>query len=118
MKLKVSRSTRNKIVTLELSTSCFTDLENQMLDQLGEPIIEFDKAYGNNNVKFSKKIRSNFRVKVKFDANLDSDTDITADYIDAFLDELGEKLSEAMSKVSDEYNISLIPSEEYICIKY
>lgn len=118
MKLKVVRSTKNKIVTLELSTTCFTDLENQMLDQLGEPIIEFDKSYGNNNVKFSKKIRSNFRVKVKFDANLDSDTDITADYIDAFLSELEDKLSEAMFKISDEYNTSLIPKEEYICIKY
>lgn len=118
MKLKVSRSTRNKVVTLELSTSCFTELENEMLDQLGEPIIEFNKSYGNNPVKFSKKIRSNFRAKVRFDANLDSDTDITADYIDEFLDELQDKLSDAMSKVSDEYNTSLIPKEEYICIKY
>lgn len=118
MKLKVNRSTRNKVVTLELSTSCFTELENEMLDQLGEPIIEFDKVYGNNTVKFSKKIRSNFRVKVKFDANLESDTDITADYIEAFLDELKDKLSEAMFKVSDEYNPSLVPKEEDICIKY
>lgn len=118
MKLKVSRTTKNKVVTLELSTSCFTDLENEMLDQLGEPIIEFDKVYGNNVVKFSKKIRSNFRVKIKFDANLEEDTDITADYIEQFLDELEDKLSDAMYKVSDEYNISLIPKEEYICIKY
>lgn len=118
MKLKVSRTTKNKVVTLELSTSCFTDLENEMLDQLGEPIIAFDKVYGNNVIKFSKKIRSNFRAKVKFDANLEADTDITADYIEQFLDELQEKLSDAMSKVSDEYNTSLVPKEEYICIKY
>lgn len=118
MKLKVSRSTKNKVVTLELSTSCFTDIENAMLDQLGEPVITFDKVYGNNAVKFSKKIRSNFRVRVKFDANLESDTDVTADYIDEFLDELQDKLSDAMSKVSDEYNTSLVPKEEFICIKY
>lgn len=118
MKLKVVRTTKNKVVTLELSTSCFTELENEMLDQLGEPVIEFNKSYGNNVVKFAKKIRSNFRAKVKFDANLESDTDITADYIEEFLDELQEKLSDAMSKVSDEYNTSLIPKEEIICIKY
>ena len=118
MKLEVVRSTKNKVVTLELSTSCFTELENEMLDQLGEPIIEFNKAYGNNAVKFSKKIRSNFKVKVKFDANLESDTDVTADFIEEFMDELQEKLSDAMCKVSDEYNTSLIPKEEYIEIKY
>ena len=118
MKLKVVRNTRNKIVTLEIYTTCFTDLENEMLDQLGEPIIEFDKVYGNNNIKFSKKIRSNFRVKVKFDANLEADTEITAGYIESFLDELQDKLSEEMTKKSDEYNTSLIPKEEYICIRY
>lgn len=118
MKLKINRTTKNKVVTLELSTACFTELENEMLDQLGEPIIEFDKVYGNNTVKFSKKIRSNFRVKVKFDANLDTDTDMTASYIDQFLDELQDRLSDAMYKVSAEYNTSLIPKEEYICIRY
>lgn len=118
MRLKVVRTTKNKIVTLELSTTCFTELENEMLDQLGEPVIEFNKTYGNNSVKFSKKIRSNFRVKVKFDANLENDTDITADYIEEFLSEIQDMLSDAMSKVSDEYNTSLIPKEEYLDIRY
>lgn len=118
MRLKVARTTRNKMVTLELSTTCFTELENEMLDQLGEPIIEFNKSYGNNPIKFSKKIRSNFRVKAKFDANLENDTDITADYIEEFLDELQDRLSDAMAKVSDEYNTSLMTKEEYLDIKY
>lgn len=118
MKLRINRTTKNKVVILELSTSCFTEQENEMLDQLGEPIIEFDKSYGNNTIKFAKKIRSNFRLKVKFDANLEPDTDITADYIDEFLDELQEKLSEAMFEKSVEYNTSLMPKDELICIKY
>lgn len=118
MKLKVSRSTKNRIVTIALETTGFTDLENKMLDQLGEPVIAFNKPYGSNAINFSKKIRSNFRVKVKFDANLESDTDKTAEYIEQFLDELKEMMSDAMSKLEDEYNIELIPKSELIDIKY
>lgn len=118
MKLKVSRTTKNKIVTLTLETTMFTDLENKMLDQLGEPVISFNKPYGSNSINFSKKIRSNFRVKVKFDANLENETDKTAEYIEQFLDELKDKLSDAMNKLEGEYNIELIPKDELIEIKY
>ena len=118
MKLRVVRSTKNKIITLELSTFCFTELENEMLDQLGEPVISMDKSYGNNIVKFAKKIRSNFKVKVKFDANLESSTDRTAELVEQFLEEIQEKLEVAMSSISDEYNEELIPKEEIIQINY
>lgn len=118
MRLKVARSTKNKVITLELTTMCFSDLENEMLEQLGEPVIEMDRNYGNNPIKFSKKIKSNFKVKVKFDANLDSNTDITAGYVDEFLDELQGKLEDAMSKLEDDYNEDLVPQEQIIDIVY
>ena len=60
MRLKVTRTTKNKVITLELSTMCFTELENEMLEQLGEPIISIDRSYGQNPIKFAKKIKSNF----------------------------------------------------------
>lgn len=118
MKLKLTKTTRNKVVTLELETQCFTQTENEMLDQLGEPKIEFDKSYGNHIVKFSKKIRSNFKVRVKFDGNLDSTTDITAGYVESFLEELQTKLADEMSNLLNEYNVELAPAEKVIEIKY
>lgn len=118
MRLKVTRTTKNKVITLELSTMCFTDLENEMLEQLGEPIVSIDKSYGQNPVKFSKKIKSNFKVKVKFDSNLDANTDITASLVDEFMEDIQEKLEEAMSKLEDDYNEDLIPQEKIIEINY
>lgn len=118
MNLKVLRTTKNKVVTIVLETTCFNEDENAMLDQLGEPIISMCNSYGNNAINFSKKIRSNFRVKVKFDANLENDTDKTADFVDQFMDDVKELLSEAMSQLSDEYNEDLISKEEIINIKY
>lgn len=118
MRLKLTKTTRNKVVTLELETLDFTQAENEMLDQLGEPIIKFDKSYGNHVVKFSKKIRSNFRVRIKFDGNLDSTTDVTANYIESFEEELKTKLSDAMSNLLNDYNEELAPAQELIDIKY
>lgn len=118
MRLKVTRTTKNKVITLELSTMCFTDLENEMLEQLGEPVIEIDRNYGNNPIKFSKKIKSNFKVKVKFDSNLDATTDITANLVEEFLEDIQTKLEDAMAKLVDDYNEDLVPQEQIIDIKY
>jgi DNA-binding protein YbaB len=118
MKLKVTRTTKNKVITLELNTQCFTELENEMLEQLGEPVISIDRNYGQNPVKFSKKIKSNFKIKVKFDSNLDATTDITTDLVEEFLEDVQEKLEEAMSKLVDDYNEELVPKETIIDIKY
>lgn len=118
MRLKVTRTTKNKVITLELNTQCFTALENEMLEQLGEPIIEIDKNYGSNPVRFSKKIKSNFKVKVKFDSNLDANTDITADLVEEFLEDLQTKLEDAMSKLADDYNEDLVSQEQLIDIIY
>ena len=118
MKLRITRSTKNKVVTLEIATVEFTTKEHQMLDQIGEPVIDFNKLYGNNVIKFSKKIRSNFKVRVKFDANLESDTDTTADYIEAFIEDLKDMLSEAMEQVADQYSDFLIPAKQLINIEY
>lgn len=118
MKLRISRSTRNKIVTLELETVAFTDKENRMLDQLGEPVIEIDKTYGNHPVKFSKKIRTNFRLRIRFDGNLDLNTDITGDLINEFQEELETKLSDAMTNLLNNYSDDFNTKEEVIEIKY
>lgn len=118
MKLRVRRATKNKVVTLELETIDFTEKENSMLDQLGEPIIDVDQTYGNNAVKFSKKIRTGFKVKIRFDANLENNTEMTAQYIEQFIEYIQEELAVAMSKLSDEYNDELVPKDQTFEINY
>lgn len=118
MKLRVRRATKNKVITLELETIDFTEKENGMLDQLGEPYIEVDQSYGNNAVKFYKKIRTGFKVKVKFDANLENNTEKTAEYIEQFIEYIQEELATAMSKLSDEYNEELVPKDQTFEISY
>lgn len=117
MNLSIKKTTRNKIVTIELETKDFSTFENQMLDQLGEPEIEFDKSYGSNPIKFKKRIRNGFKVKVRFDIGLD-DSDKTSEYIDEFLEELKEKLSDAMYELSNTYNEDLRSSVETVAIRY
>lgn len=118
MDLKVKKVTKNKVVAIELSTFNFTQLENKMLDELGEPFIEFNKSYGSNAINFKKRIRTGFKVKVKFDASLETDTDKTAEYISDFLEELKDKLSDAMFEVEGQYNDDLKTCEEVTHIKY
>lgn len=118
MNLKVKTSTRNKVVTVELETMDFTELENEMLDQVGEPEIIMDKKYGGHTVKFMKKIRSNFKVRVKFDGNQDLTTNETVEYVQAFIDEVQLELEEAMEQIAANYNLDLIAKEEIIEIKY
>lgn len=118
MKLSVRRFTKNKMVTIELSTTDFSEKENSMLDQLGEPVIEIDKNYGQNPIKFSKKIRTGFKVKVRFDANLEENTDVTATYIESFIEFLQDEMSLAMSQLEFDYTEELIPQEVMIEIEY
>ena len=107
MYLTTKKETRNKIVTITLTTEQFTDKENAMLDQLGEPVITINKSYGANGINFSKKIRTGFKVKVKFDISLDKDSDKTAEYVDSFLEELKEQLSNKMYELESSYNEEL-----------
>lgn len=118
MDLSIKKTTKNKIVTIELETKNFTSNENIMLDQMGEPEIEFNKSYGANPVNFKKRIRSGFKVRVKFDINLEGDSDRTAEFIDAFLEELKDKLSEAMFNLSNSYNEELKSSTKLVKIEY
>lgn len=118
MKLNVKKTTRNKVVTIELYTFDFTEKENAMLDQLDEPVIEFEKTYGANVIKFTKRIRTGFKVRVKFDATLNNDIIDTADYVTDFLNEVREMLEDSMANLKMEFNDELKSSEDVYEIKY
>lgn len=118
MRLKYEKFIKNNIITLILETTDFDCKENQALDMFGEPEIHFEKQYsGKHNVAFCKKLRSNFKVKVKFDGS--EDIEEAAEAANLFLEELEELLQETISECVDK--LSEIDFEEgtgYIQIKY
>lgn len=103
MRLKVLKSINKRIITLEIETTDFTYDENKMLDILGEPIVSFKKVYGANlAVEIEKRIRTGFKVKVKFDG---TDDIVAADKAsDKFLEDLPEYISKTMEKLKTLYD--------------
>ena len=118
MQLKVNKVTKNKMVTVILETIGFTLDETRMLDQLGEPIIAMDRCYGSNPVKFSKKVRSGFKIKVRFDASLENDVDVTAGYVDTFIDDVQLQIEDKMFDLSTEFSEDLVTAQEIKPIQY
>lgn len=121
MKIKVLKNISKRIITLELETTSFTAEENKMLDILGEPVIKFDKVYGPNlAVSIDKRIRTGFKVKVKFDG---TDDIVAADNAsNQFLEDLPEKLASVMEKLKELY-VDIDGAKEnvpptYIDVKY
>lgn len=118
MRLKYEKTVKNNIITLTLETFDFDKKENTALDQFGEPEISFEKQYlGKYNVAFTKKLRSNFRVKVKFNGTDDIET--AAEAANLFLEELEELLQETISEYVDKLSdIDFETGSGYIQIKY
>lgn len=103
MKLKVLKKIAKRIITLEIETTSFTAEENKMLDILGEPIVKFEKVYGDNlAVSLERRIRTGFKTKIKFDG---TDDIVEADAAaEQFLEDLPEKLSSVMEKLKMLYD--------------
>lgn len=103
MKLKVLKSINKRMITLEIETTSFTPEENKMLDILGEPIVKMEKMYGDNlGVSIEKRIRTGFKIKVRFDGTEDI---VAADAAsDKFLEDLPELLSNTMEKLKSLYD--------------
>lgn len=100
MQLKINTSIRKSIITVELETVNFCAIENKMLDQFGEPVFDFEKCYfGEFAVSIHKKIRSNFKVKVRFDGTKDIDKASLA--VNQFIDEIKEALPLLMETFMD-----------------
>ena len=117
MKLKVARDTKNMIVKLELESVDFTELEDKMLNQLGEPFVTIDKNYGVHAIKFSKRIRRGFKTSVTFDARLDS-TKETAYHVEVFLKDVKDEMRIQMRALLDNYEEELKTTRQIIDINY
>lgn len=115
MKLRITQSVKNKKVKILLETIEFSQKENQILDQLGEPLITLEKAYGANMIKITdRKIRSGFKPKVEFDGNLEKSMEACAEQIDKFKEDIQNLLVETMDKLSDDYSSDLAVTTETV----
>ncbi len=116
MQLKIETTIKKSIITVELETCNFTALENKMLDQFSEPVFVLEKMYGNEfAVSINKKIRSNFKVKLKFDGTADMEKAALAanDFVEEIKDLVIEFMEEFMDKAED---IEIQPGTEYVDI--
>lgn len=100
MQLKIVTSIKNSIISVELETINFSGTENKMLDQFGEPIYHLEAIYQQEfAVSIHKKIRSNFKVKVRFDGTKDIDKASLA--VNEFIDQIKEEIPIFMDQYID-----------------
>lgn len=123
MQLKYFKDLKDKVVTINLETSGFTKEELDMLDDFGEPIIVFDKVYGltvNHHIKFERKIKSGFKLSLKFDGIIDLEDAINSSK--EFMEDIQVALSDAMRELKEKaeriYSISFDEGRGFVDINY
>lgn len=112
MRLKAKTQIKNRVVNMLIETTDFTNDENNMLDQVGEPLIYINKSYGPNPIKIEKKVRSGFRVMIKFDGNLSENMEDVNGYADELIEDINLKINEAMNIASLDYSEALNSKKE------
>lgn len=101
MQLRYDNSVKNRIITVELETTHFTQKEVNALEKFGEPLIAIEKVYRQSfPVKVEKRIRTGFKIKVKFDGTEDMQEAVEA--ANAFIEDVTELLTESMSELIDQ----------------
>lgn len=115
MQLKFNKTIRKNIVTVDLEAIKFTEYELEALRRFDAPVISVEKMYPLNNdnasfpVKFQKKLRQSFRIRVKFDGTNDIESACNA--AESFYDDIREiiedKLYELTDKLEDSFTHDL-----------
>ena len=109
MKLQYRYSVKKRIITIDLTTVDFTADENKALDMMGEPIVEFQKTYpGDFTISLRKKIRSQFKCRIKIDGTMDVEAANEAGQ--QFLEDIQEKLQEVMDALMESYEGQIFPA--------
>lgn len=120
MQLRYDKSVKNRIITIELETVHFLHRESQALEKFGEPVIKIEKMYKNTYpVSIEKRIKTGFKVKVKFDGTKDFNSAVEA--ANEFFEEISEKLTEEMMLVMEkleELECEFVQKKGFIDIKY
>lgn len=103
MQLKYSKTVKNRVILIELETTSFLPREVVALDKFGEPVIKLEKMYLDVfPVVIERKIRSGFKVRVKFDGT--GGLDAATEAANLFFEEVQEMLSAAMGSLIEQLN--------------
>lgn len=111
MQLKFNKTIRKNIVTVDLEAVNFTKRELEAFRRFGEPIVTVDKLYPIEaddpmyQVTFSKKLRSSFRVRIKFDGTEDIDAALTA--AESFYEDVVTILEDTLYELTDKLEDSM-----------
>lgn len=117
MKLVIEKSMKNKVISMDIKTDKFSDEENLMLDQLGEPVLNFQKQYETFPVEIDRKIRTGFKVRLKIDGK-GKDMDKVSSNIDDFIQEITDQISTLMSDLREQYTSDIKTGTQEIDINY
>lgn len=111
MQLKFNKTIRKNIVTVDLEAIKFTPREMEAFFRFGEPVISVEKMYPLNDenasfpVKFSKRLRPSFRVRVKFDGTHDVEAACLA--AESFYEDIVEIIQNVLYDITDKLDDSL-----------
>lgn len=120
MQLKYSNTIKNRIITVELETVNFNHREKLALEKFGEPQVKLEKIYkGTFPVSVDRKIRTGFKVRIKFDGT--KEVEKAAEAATEFFEEIQEKLADHMRDLIDkldELEIGFESKNGFADIKY
>lgn len=101
MKLKTKKTISKRVISVEFETLGFTAEENEILDAVGEPVIEYETVFNMEVISIEKKIRTGFKTKVKF--NGESNIGSADKAADNFIAKIKDLLAVAMADAKDLY---------------
>lgn len=108
MRLEYTYSVKKRKIVIELATKDFTTTETLALDMLGEPMVDFQRTYaGDFTVSISKRLRSEFKIRVKIDGT--QNIDLANEAGNHFLVDIQEVLHDKMEKLMEDYEDQIFP---------
>ncbi len=120
MQLKYSKTIKNRVILIDLETTSFLPREVTALEKFGEPVIKLSKMYADVfPVDIDRKIRTGFKVRVKFDGK--EDLDAAADAANLFFEEIQELLSTEMGTLMEklaELEADFVTDSGFVDITY
>ena len=111
MQLRYNKTIRNQIITIELETFNFTQKELTLIEQYGEPIVKFEKNYeGNFPVEIERRIKTGFKVRVKFNGT--KDIEAAGEAASQFFLDIQDALREELIELEDKDAENILEAEK------
>lgn len=105
MQLRFNKTIRKNIVIVDLEAIKLTECEIEALRRFDAPVISVEKMYPLNAdnpsfpVKFQKKLRQSFRIRVKFDGT--NDIEGACEAAESFYDDIRDIIEDTLYELTD-----------------